>query len=90
MALMAADWGESQVPFDKTDEQVARIRHSLLPGPSKLCLVWQGNDIPWRRQSVVASGCKVNKTDALESTPSERFPRKSDASTPDNWRPPCV
>lgn len=46
LALMAADWGESQAPFDKTDEQVARIRHSLLPGPSKLCLVWQGNRHP--------------------------------------------
>lgn len=31
LALMAADWGESQVPFDKTDEQVARIRHAAWP-----------------------------------------------------------
>lgn len=65
------------------DEQVARITACCLAQASS---VWFGRetDIPRRRQSVVASGCTVSKTDALEGKPFAEVPRKSAASTPDN------
>lgn len=94
MPLMAADWGESQVKFDKTALMRIRLQMSRWqepkPGPSKLCLVWQGDQHPpgkgirddkWAHWE--QGRCSGKQTFA-------KVPGEADAPDPWKQRPPGV